>query len=112
MRLSVTLTARTRKHDLRFAVRAGLEAEMLALEQAAIVEADRAIYSQPEGSYKRTWLFRDSLHYGHPLNIWNITQRGARYGTKVFYAKFLEFGTKFMYAREVLIRARENHRQE
>jgi len=78
---------------IRQASQAGLTAAVIQAETEMVDAATRIVYSRPEGSRKRTGAYRASLGGGQG-HIREIREGFARVGTNIFYAHFLEEGTK------------------
>lgn len=76
------------------AVRAGLRAAALQMEIEAKDTATSIIYSKPEVGYKRTGLYRASLGAGHPQHLSKQGPDSVTFGTRVFYGRYLEDGTR------------------
>lgn len=79
---------------LEHAEQQGLTAALIQTETEMVNAATRIIYARPEGSRKRTGLYRASLGSGAAGHIREQGKGYARVGTNLFYAEWLEDGTK------------------
>lgn len=106
---SFTSTLTTDKLD--FLIEGGLAANAKALvREAAIIILDLAY----QICTVDTGRLQGSLRQGDDENIW-IEEKGGfliRFGTKVFYAVYVEFGTRYQHAQPFLGMAVEHYRPE
>lgn len=73
---------------------AAMQAAVLQTETEMVDAATRIIYSRPEKGRKRSGFYRGSLGAGGRGHIRDIRPDMGRVGTNLFYAGWLEDGTK------------------
>lgn len=72
----------------------GLAAALLQTEAEAKDSATNTIYRRPETGRKRTGAYRASLGQGGAGNVRQLRTGYAAFGSRLFYASYLEGGTK------------------
>lgn len=79
---------------IRQAQQIAMQAAVIQTETEMVDAATRIIYSRPENGRKRSGFYRGSLGAGGRGHIREVRPDYARVGTNIFYAQWIEEGTK------------------
>jgi len=105
-KISVDMAGALRKLDVegwRAASRVGLYAALDVVEQESQQLAQERIYGEPSPSYKRTGDYMTSLTKGGRNHIRRVIWDTAiQVGTSIRYARFLEYGTRYISSKRIL----------